>query len=326
MAFDLDQYVHDNFTGVKSYGSERVVTCFYCGKAGKLYINVAKKAFNCYRCGAGKGATVIDLIRDHLGVDEREAWRIIRSGDYAGRRVRSYEQYFENQIKKPKRNQVLPDDYQALYPLKDIEGSVFAEKAVAYLRTRGLTDADFLFYRIGISLEGKYRNRIIVPVVLDKEVVYFVARLFLGWGKRYLNPGNDEVQIHPRELLFNWDNARTAPVLRMCEGVFDAMGVGDDATCMFTKHIRDGQFRVLEGGTFERVEIWLDSDAQSDADDLALQLQRLGKPVTICRLQHGDPGELRVKEIPTTREENPGLADYFRRRFRRHHAEPRSPA
>jgi hypothetical protein len=320
--FDLDAYINENFGEVKPSGDERVVTCLYCGKRGKMYINVRKRKFNCFRCGAGKGATLVDLLRDHLNVSEGEALKILRSNDYSGRRVHSYADYFDKQIRRPRAG-VLPDDYQALYPLGDIQDSVFALRAVTYLRTRGLTDADLLFYRLGISLEGRYQNRIIVPVLLNSEVVYFVARLFFGWGKRYLNPSNEEVPEHPSNLLFNWDNAKTAKVLKLGEGVFDAMGLGDDASCFFTKRIHDGQLRLLETGAFERIEVWLDPDAQREADEVQLALQVFRKPVDICRLHDGDPGELRVRDLEMTRDENPGLADYFRNRFRRRHANAR---
>lgn len=315
--FNLDRYVKESFPEVKISGDERIVRCLYCGKKDKMYVNVKKKKFHCFRCGAGQGATLTSFIRDHRGVTEQEAWQILRSGEYEGLPTRDYEVYYATQLHQP-RATILPTEYTPLYPLDD--GSILGERAVAYLRRRGLTDADLLFYRIGYCLTGRYRHRIIVPVMLDKEAVYFVARLFWGWGKRYLNPAVGEIIADPSTLLFNWDNARDAKVLKLAEGVFDAIGLGDDATGLLGKQLHDGQLRLLELGKFESAEIWLDSRekdslADQDSDTIAFQLQVFNVPVTICRLATGDPGELRVSGVPVTRYTGSSWAGHYHRRF-----------
>jgi len=316
-AFNLDRYVKESFPGVKVSGDERIVRCFFCGKKDKLYINIVKKKFFCYRCGAGVGGTITSFIRDHRGVTEQEAWTILRSGEYLGLPTRDYEQFYDKQIYKP-RATILPDEYAPLYPLD--EGTIMARRAVAYLRTRGLTDADFLFYRIGYCLDGRYHHRIVVPVTLEKEVVYFVARLFWGWGKRYLNPSHAEIEIDPSALLFNWDVAKHASTLQLGEGAFDAIGIGDEAAGLLGKQVHENQLRVLETGKFKQVEIWLDSTekdplADEDSDKIAFQLRVFNVPITICRVQHGDPGEMRVKKIPVTRYTGGSWADRFARRY-----------
>jgi DNA primase len=315
--FNLDRYVKESFSDVQTSGDERIVRCIYCGKKGKLYINVVKRKLYCFRCGAGQGATLTSFIRDHRGVTEQEAWQILRSGDYDGLPTRDYEAYYAKQIHQP-RATILPTEYLPLYPLDS--GAVLGERAVAKLRARGLTDADFLFYRIGYCLSGRYRHRIIVPVSRDREIVYFVARLFWGWGKRYLNPTHDEISAEPSTLLFNWDHARESTTLKLGEGVFDAIGLGEDATGMLGKQLHDGQLRLLETGKFERAEIWLDSRAKDpmadqDSDKIAFQLQVFNVPITICRLQSGDPGDLRVHRIPVTRYTGSSWAAHYQRRY-----------
>src|SRR5262245_29800491 len=237
--FDLDTYIYDHFDSVQKSGDERIVTCFYCGKRGKLYINVRKRRFHCFRCGAGDGAAIDSFIQYHLGVSEKEAWQILRSGDYSGQQVQSYVEHFDRRIREPRKT-VLPEEYEPLYPVSNHDGSVFAARAIAYLRKRGLTDGDLLVYRLGYCLEGHYRMRIIVPVVMNGEIVYFVARLFFGYGKRYLNPAYDEVPDNPRNLIYNWDLARDAEKLQLAEGVFDVMALGDSCGGLFGMQLHDG--------------------------------------------------------------------------------------
>jgi len=315
--FDLDQYVENSFPEVRRSGDERIVNCFYCSGKFKLYINIEKKRHFCYKCEAGRGATVVTLIRDHLGVTEREAWEILRSNRYQGYEPRSYGELFADRQDSPLPVEVLPVEYVPFYPREERGETVLGERGVAYLRRRGLTEADFMLYRMGYCASGRYRNRIIVPVVRDGDVVYFLARRFFGYGgPRYLNPRNEEIREHPSNLLFNWDAARTSERLQITEGVFDAIGLGEDATSVFGKQIHPGQLQLLGGGRFERVELWLDSEVKDpeirrDEESMAFALRELGKPVTICSLEWGDPGETRLGEIPSTSREGGSWASFF---------------
>lgn len=316
MPFNLEQYVATVFPEAKRSGDERVVTCFYCLGKSKLYINVIKRKFYCFRCGAGQGASLVSLIRDRQGLSERDAWEVIRSNRYQGYQVQSYGELFHARQEKQEPATVLPEDYEPLYPRESLEGSVLAPRAITYLRKRGLTDADFMLYRLGYCAGGRYRGRIIVPVLKDGEVVYFIARLFFGYGQRYLNPKNEEIQEHPSNLLFNWDLAKGSETLRICEGVFDAIGLGDDVTALFGKRIHPGQLQLMESGHFTRIELWLDSKEKDpaitrDEDRLAFQLRETGKPITICSLERGDPSETRTQEIPVTRREGGSWAAFF---------------
>src|SRR5512147_35649 len=311
--FDLDRYLRESFSVVKESGDERILTCLYCGGRDKLYLNVVKRRFNCFKCGAGRGANLVDFIRDHRHVSIAEALEIIKTERWQQYEPVTYASRFENQIRHRPRSHALPDEYQPLYPVEDLDDTVLGQRAITYLRARGLTDGDILEYHIGFCLSGKYARRIIVPVFRNKVPVYFVARLFFGSGKKYLNPANDEVLERASNLLFNWDVAKRQPVLQLCEGVFDGMGLGDPAAARFGKVLHVGQLYLLEDGQFGDVEVWIDPDAKAAATRIANQLRDFGKPVSICELSSGDPGELLRRQIPVKRYERVGWAAYFRR-------------
>ncbi len=317
--FDFELYLAEYFPTARRSGRERIIDCIYCGKPGKLYVNVAKRKFFCFRCGAGRGATLFHFIQDHLGIDAKEALRLIQDGTWWGHTTRTYEEYAQAPVRHDPQASALPDEYESFFPLDRIKESVFAERALAYLRRRGVTDADLLLYQLGFCVDGKYQGRIIVPVLQDGEPVYFVARLFFGFGKRYLNPSNDEVRVSPKELLFNWDLAKAAPVVRITEGVFDAMALGEGAVALLGKQLHDGQRRLLELGVFHALEVWLDPDAEKDARHLGFQLRDFGAPVSVYVLPAGlDPNTATQAGDPRTlasRDSMDSLARYFYHRF-----------
>lgn len=314
--FDLAGYVTRSFPNVSRSGDELIVTCFFCQGKKKLYINTRKRKFFCYRCGAGRGATLISFIRDHRGVTERTAWEIFRSGEYSGYGIKDYSEYFDAEPAVRPRDSILPTEYVPLYPVNPDDVGL-ADRAVRYLRGRGLTDGDMLVYQLGYCSTGRYRGRIIIPVIQDEKPVYFMARLFFGFGERYLNPRKDEVLANPADLIFNWDLCQDATVLQLTEGTFDSIAMGQDCGGLFGKQIHDGQMALLQTGSFESVELWLDSIAKDpanarDQELVAFKLRQLGKPLTICRLEWGDPSELRLGAIPVERTPGGLWANYFR--------------
>jgi hypothetical protein len=324
--FDLDGYLNRHFSELKRSGDERILTCFWCGKRGKLYVNVKKGRFFCFRCGAGTHASLADFIKDHRGTTRSEAWAFIKghSLDIARPRYDSGEAPGERlqrlfQTRRPDAiEDGLPPEYKPLYPLGELSDTVFAERAMAYLHGRGLSDGDCLLYRIGVCLDGRYRFRIIIPIVESGISVYFVARLFFGIGKRYLNPPHESLSVDPSALLFNWDMAKQAAHLRLAEGVFDSMSLGESAAALLGNVLKSGQRRRLEIGAWASAEIWLDADARAEADVLAQELQQL-KPdaqITVRGLASGDPSSTADREsVP----EHPvgSLRDYVLARWQR---------
>jgi hypothetical protein len=86
------------------------------------------------------------------------------------------------------------------------------------------------------------------------------------------------------------------------------------------KQVHENQLRVMETGKFKKIEIWLDSTekdplADRDSDMIAYQLRVFNVPITICRVQRGDPGDLRVEKIPVTRYSGGSWAERLARRY-----------
>ena len=91
-----------------------------------------------------------------------------------------------------------------------------------YLKTRGLSDADILKWKIGYCFGGEYRNRIVVPSFNDDgNISYFIARSYNGDTYKYKNPRASK-NIVFNELYVNWNED-----LILVEGVFDAINAGN---------------------------------------------------------------------------------------------------
>jgi hypothetical protein len=98
------------------------------------------------------------------------------------------------------------------------------------------------------------------------------------------------------------------------------MGIDDEAAGLLGKQVHENQLRVMETGKFKKIEIWLDSTekdplADRDSDTIAYQLRVFNVPITICRVQRGDPGDLRVEKIPVTRYSGGSWAGRLARRY-----------
>lgn len=273
------------YPSAKQNGTEWTITCPFCGKANHCSINPWKNRYYCFKCSAGRGSSAMAMIQDLEKNTSRDQL------DYSRFDVNDFIPMLD-QVPVMARENILPDEYQALFPLlRDAEKSPLITRAIAYLRRRRITDAMLIHYRIGVCLDGKYARRVIVPIVLDGNPVSFVARLFLAPGMRYLTPPREEIKIPPAELLFNWDQAKSADPIKITEGVFDAMALGSDATSLLGKSLHQGQRMRLGTVMPKHVEIWLDPDAWKDALLLMTSLREIGATVALMRLRDGDPSE-----------------------------------
>tara|TARA_R110001583_G_scaffold75353_1_gene207639 strand:- start:14 stop:529 length:516 start_codon:yes stop_codon:yes gene_type:complete len=114
---------------------------------------------------------------------------------------------------------------------------------------------------MGYCKEGRYAGRIIIPSINNNgDCNYFIARSYVGHGRRYLNPacGRD---IIFNELLVDWDE----PII-LVEGVFDAIVVGDNAIPILGSTLRETS-RLFQAIAIHDTPVYiaLDGDAEKKA-------------------------------------------------------------
>ena len=130
-----------------------------------------------------------------------------------------------------------------------------------YLKSRGLNKNEVLKWKIGYCKEGRYAGRIVIPSINnDGDCNYFIARSYVGHGRRYLNPpcGRD---IIFNSLMVDWDE----PVV-LVEGVFDAIVIGDNAIPILGSTLREDS-RLFQALAIHDTPIFvaLDPDAEKKA-------------------------------------------------------------
>lgn len=152
--------------------------CLFCVERGytqdfkqRLGINVVKNYGNCFNCG-WKSRKAVSIIAKKLSLGEIDA------------------RFQEDQTEPEKVK--LPEDFELLAGRLD---SKWKRKAFNYLRDRNVTRSQMVKHKIGFSLSGRFRYRIIFPVYVPYEGLKgkknklegIVARSFVNKEPRYLN-------------------------------------------------------------------------------------------------------------------------------------------
>jgi len=182
----------------------------------------------------------------------------------------------------------LPKEYQPLYSASGT--SVVANLVKKYLYERGLTDNDFIKYRIGYTTSGEYGGRVIIPSYSESgSLNFFVARTYDGNYFKYKNPEASKDIIF-FENLINWN----APII-LCEGVFDAMAIRRNAIPILGKSISNSLYKKILTSTLNDIYIALDTDARNKALQIAEQFLNQGKRVFLIDLPNKDPSEMGFK-------------------------------
>jgi hypothetical protein len=183
----------------------------------------------------------------------------------------------------------LPNEF---HPMHKPKKSPEYKNALAYLKRRGITREDILRYNIGYCESGEYENHVIVPSYDAKGVLNFFM------GRRYYT---DDVGIpHKKpdvsmnvigfESFVNYEYP-----LNLCEGVFDAIAIRNNAIPLFGKFPQPALLTRMNEYHVRRVNLVLDLDAEKDSikayERLKRQVPSL-EEIAIVRLSGKDPSKL----------------------------------
>lgn len=250
----LNQILGDYYTS----GNEKLFFCPKCKHhKKKLSVNLSKDAFKCWICDFS-GKSVRRLIQRYGNYVQQKTWNEL-SGVIE---ITEYEKIFlAEQIVEEKSELIsLPTEFQTLCN-RDV--GLSSLPARRYLRDRGISKEDILFWKIGYAVSGEYTGRIIIPSFnLDGKVDYFIARTYENDWKRYINPPT------PKDIIFNELYVDWTSDITIVEGVFDAIKA-KNAIPILGSTLREGSrlFRELIRHD-PAIYIALDPDAEKKADKL----------------------------------------------------------
>lgn len=252
-------------------GKEVSINClFHDDEKGKLSINTNTGQWQCWSCReVGNFRKLVKQISKKKKTD-------INFDDYKGEAKKATTIAYVGE-------QTIP------YP----EGYDFLQGAAKeYILKRGITQEQIDYYRIGACYSGRYRGRIIVPVLNKREeLVSFIARDYTGKLKpKVLTPPSTLGNHGVKDYVFNLHRAAVTGHLLVGEGVFDAISLGVRGVCLFGKSAGSLQLAKIINKKPKRITICLDPDAQLEANILANQLIGHIPDVRIATLPEGtDP-------------------------------------
>jgi DNA primase len=283
----LLQILEDQFSDYEVRRGEFKINCFACDDYTKnLEISLEKGIFHCWKCNYS--GNIYKLFRD-LGGGIPEMEEYVSAED-----LRNLPMDFGREVKKERKFSGLPKEFRPLWGEEKL--SMVGQKALQYVKTR-VSEEDIERYKIGYCGLGRYKWRIIVPVFEDSEIVYFIARsMYKNLFPSYQNPGVEECGVGKDSVVFNIDRARELGRAVICEGVFDAIRVGEDGVALFGSSISDDQFfKLLE---IPKLCILLDQDATyKSALKIEEKFSSYGKVVSLTSPPTGDPADWPREEI-----------------------------
>lgn len=241
-----------------SSGLEKLFFCPKCKhRKKKLSINLEKDKFKCWICD-WSGKSIRRLIQRYGNYVQQKTWN-----EFSGIvEITEYEKIFlaEENIEVKAEPITLPTEFQTLC---NKDSGLSSLPARRYLRDRGLSKQDILYWKIGYAVSGEYSGRVIIPSFnLDGNLDYFIARTYENNWRRYLNPPTPKDIIF-NELYIDWSND-----IIIVEGVFDAIKA-KNAIPILGSTLREGSrlFRELIRND-PAIYIALDPDAEKKAENL----------------------------------------------------------
>jgi len=232
-------------------GNEQAHHCPFCNQHNKkLQIYLDTHRWHCWVCDS-KGRSIAGLLRK-LNVDVRDLSKV---KDIYGDEP-EYDPKEEFVVKLQ-----LPKEFKQLYFKPTGLFNPLYNKAIHYLKERGISKADIMKYNIGYCEDGLYAGRVIIPSYDESgDLNYFVARSFYDDEKmKYKNPPvSRDVIVFENQI--NWNEPIT-----LVEGVFDSFSVKRNVIPLLGKFLLSKlKNKIMERGVKD-ITIMLDSDAVEDS-------------------------------------------------------------
>lgn len=243
-----------------------------------LYVNVDKGVYFCFRTTSSGSLSYLFTTLGLPFTDEPD----LPLTPLAELKKRVYSLTSEETFVKPRAG--LPEEYR---PLR--RGSM----AHRYLLSRGLTEDDIEFYRIGEGCDN-YHGWVIIPSFdVYGRCEYWVARNTDpdAWGSKYDNP-HAARKYHVSFLNQALSSSEDKSII-LCEGVFSAIIAGRTAVASFGKFVSNTQFTAMEIAGVKTLRVCLDGDAWKETLDVAKRALGRGMAVTIIPLPlKEDPADM----------------------------------
>lgn len=295
--FDVIAYLEDR--GISYSESGKNVTegwlnieCPFPGcsdPSNHLGISLESKFFSCWICDA-KGPV------DKL-IQELEDCSWIESQDILGQFTENIYQTMQQQ-KKVTEKASTPRFNGAKQDILSQFQTIFPKIHLKYLRSRNF-NPDILIpqYKLRACYNlGKYKFRIIAPMLMSNEVVSFVGMDVTRKAKvPYKNASDEESITSAKDCLYNIDTINRTAIL--VEGITDVWRIGDRSVATLGKKVTTAQINILKQKNVKNVFVLPDFDGIDEWKKVGKRIAPLFDHVELIELSSGDPADLTGEDL-----------------------------
>lgn len=263
------------------------IQCPYC-EDGSNHLGIRKKDLlvNCWICGRHRVINLIKTLSD-LTYSEAKTISTTLGGSDTNPPAEPASSLFSARVR-------LPQGHLKRLPLTHRE----------YLIERGFPPSKIRklikkYKLLACYTTGKYRFRIIIPIILNRKIVSFTSRAIGNIEPPYMHATPEESAIPPKNLVYNIDSVTTGSDAILVEGPIDVWKLGDNTISILGVQHTEAQIVAIKRKEIRNLFIFFDSDRAGEKE--AKKISRILAPlventeiVTLTNLH--DPGELKIEE------------------------------
>lgn len=241
----------------------KVPICPFCGKELKFGINLNSYRTNCFVCNyhSNPGQMVMDIEGLETYAD---LLKFLNNGHFTEHTFREV----RTELREYRPNLQLPEGFRLL-----THGDSQVSRTIRnYCKRRGFKPEYLAKNGVGYCSTGDLLGYLILPFFYDGHLKYYNARNVIGRGPRYNNPPTDVTGIGKEFIIFNHDALQMYNSIYICEGVINALTMGERAIATMGKSVSAYQVNELIKAPAKRYILLLDPDAKDKALNLALKL------------------------------------------------------
>jgi len=279
----------DSFLGEHhKVGNEYLYYCPFCKHhKKKLSVNFTKSKYKCWVCDVA--GNIRKLVRKKGTFEMFQRWKMF---DGEVDLDTNLDDLFADAPEAREEVFSLPEKFVTLTNKTTLLAHA---KSLNYLKKRGVTQEDILYWKIGFCFDGEYKDRIIFPSFNSNgDLNYFIGRTVTGdkFAKFKQPPSSKDIIFN--ELYIDFDND-----IILVEGIFDAIKAGHNAIPMLGSTLREESklFQKIVGYD-TTVYMALDPDATKKESEIIRKLINYGIEVyKIDILPYKDAGEMTKEEF-----------------------------
>ena len=240
----------------------------------KLCLRVDNEFYHCWTCGM-KGKGLARFFRAHAPRYSAEAQSL-----------------FQVTVKEKEAVQEkieLPKGFTLLANVTDTSDPDL-RACKKYVLSRGLSEKQMWFFKMGATSSGNFRRRVIIPSFdIEGYLNYFTARTIDELSRKYVNPKTKRSEIIFNELNIDWQDE-----LVIVEGPFDLVKSVQNSTCILGSTLTESHRlfqEIVKHNT--PVVLALDPDAKQKTQKIASLLSSFDVNVRVADISpYDDIGDM----------------------------------